>query len=163
MAGLSLREAASTTGTNKSTIWRAIKSGRLSATRLDGGGFAIDPTELFRVFEPQQSEQRREPHRAGHDATADSGDLQRPATPATDELALKVVALDAEIRGLRELLAEVRQSRDQWQAQAEDWKTQTTRLTLALPAPAPGPVATPKASEPRQSWFRWWFGWRAAG
>ena len=46
---------------------------------------------------------------------------------------------------MRELLAEVRQSRDQWQAQAEDWKTQTTRLTLALPAPAPGPVATARS------------------
>jgi len=50
MAGLSLREAAQQTGSNKSTIWRAIKSGRLSATRLDGGGFAIDPAELFRVL-----------------------------------------------------------------------------------------------------------------
>jgi excisionase family DNA binding protein len=152
MAGLSLREAAQQTGSNKSTIWRAIKSGRLSATRLDGGGFAIDPAELFRVFEPQQSEQRREQHRAGQDATADSTDLQRPATPATDELALRVAALDAEIRGLKELLAEVRQSRDAWQAQAEEWKTQTTRLTLALPAPAPGPVAPPP---PKRRWWPW--------
>jgi hypothetical protein len=155
MAGLSLREAAQQTGSNKSTIWRAIKSGRLSATRLDDGGFSIDPSELFRVFDPQQPEQRREQHRAGQDATADSGDSQRPATPATADLALKVAALDSEIRGLRELLAEVRQSRDAWQAQAEDWKTQTTRLTLALPAPPPAPE--PKAAEAvkRRSWWPW--------
>jgi excisionase family DNA binding protein len=153
---LSLREAAQQTGTNKSTIWRAIKSGRMSATRLDDGGFAIDPAELFRVFEPQQSEQRREQRRAGQGTTADLQQETTPATPATDELALKVAALDAEVRGLKELLTEVRQSRDQWQAQAEDWKTQTTRLTLALPAPAPGPVAALPTKR------RWW-PWRRAG
>ena len=43
MASLSLREAAEQAGTSKSTIWRAIKSGRMSATRTDDGGFAIDP------------------------------------------------------------------------------------------------------------------------
>jgi hypothetical protein len=149
MAGLSLREAAQQTGSNKSTIWRAIKSGRMSATRLDDGGFAIDPAELFRVFPPQPLKQ----HRTGQGTTADFQREIAPATPATDELALKVAALDAEIRGLKELLTEVRQSRDQWQAQAEDWKTQTTRLTLALPAPAPGPVMAPQTK--RRSWWPW--------
>ena len=52
--------------------------------------------------------------------------------------------------------AEIRASRDDWKAQAE-------RLSLAGPIIAPGPVATPEASEPRQSWLRWWFGWRTAG
>ena len=120
----------------------------MSATRLDSGGFDIDPAELFRVFEPQPSEQRR----AGQDKTADLQRETTPATPATDELAVKVAALDAEIRGLKELIAEVRQSRDQWQAQAEDWKTQTTRLTLALPAPAPAPAAAPQIK--RRPWWR---------
>lgn len=148
MTALSLREAAQQTGANKSTIWRAIKSGRMSANRLDDGGFAIDPAELFRVFPPQPSERQ--------DATADSV-AQWPASRATDknkiaELTAKLAAADAAIAGLRELIAEVRQSRDACQAQAEDWKTQAGRLTLALPAPAPGPVATP-ASRP---WWRFW-------
>jgi hypothetical protein len=134
------------------THWRAIKSGRLSATRLDDGGFAIDPSELFRVFDPQQSDQRRE----GQDTMANSADSATPATPSTDDLDVRVAVLDAEVRGLKELLAEVRKSRDQWQAQAEDWKIQTTRLTLSLPAPAPGPVAAPQAKR------RWW-PWRRAG
>ena len=65
MASLSLREAAEQAGTSKSTIWRAIRAGRLSATRTDDGGFAIDPAELFRVFEPQRPEERS----VGQDAT----------------------------------------------------------------------------------------------
>ena len=52
MTSLSLREAAEQAGTSKSTIWRAIRAGRLSATRTDDGGFAIDPAELFRAFPP---------------------------------------------------------------------------------------------------------------
>ena len=50
MTSLSLREAAEQAGTSKSTIWRAVKSGRLSATRTDDSAFAIDPSEsLSRV------------------------------------------------------------------------------------------------------------------
>ena len=54
MASLSLREAAEQAGSSKGTIWRAIKSGRMSVTRLDDGGFAINPAELFRVFQPER-------------------------------------------------------------------------------------------------------------
>jgi len=49
---LSLGQAAKETGMDKSTISRAIKSGKLSATRQEHGGYAIDPAELFRVFAP---------------------------------------------------------------------------------------------------------------
>ena len=50
MAGLSLSQAAKAAGRSKSTIGRAIKSGRLSAARNDDGTFSIDPSELFRAF-----------------------------------------------------------------------------------------------------------------
>jgi hypothetical protein len=50
VAFLSIREAAEQTGTSKVDIWRAIRIGRLPA-KTDDGGFAIDPTELFGVFE----------------------------------------------------------------------------------------------------------------
>jgi len=50
MAGLSLSQAAKASDRSKSTIGRAIKSGRLSATRNDDDTFSIDPSELFRVF-----------------------------------------------------------------------------------------------------------------
>jgi len=47
---LSLGQAAKETGMDKSTISRAMKSGKLSATRKENGGYAIDPAALFRVF-----------------------------------------------------------------------------------------------------------------
>src|SRR5262249_30867815 len=45
-----LGEAAKATGNSKTTIHRAIKSGRVSAMRKDDGSYEIDPAELHRVF-----------------------------------------------------------------------------------------------------------------
>ena len=38
------------TGRNRSTIYRDIKNGKLSATRSEKGGWEIDPAELERVY-----------------------------------------------------------------------------------------------------------------
>jgi excisionase family DNA binding protein len=47
---LSASEAARQTGRSKPAILKAIKSGRISAMKDEGGNWAIDPAELFRVF-----------------------------------------------------------------------------------------------------------------
>ncbi|MFV1601743.1 MULTISPECIES: hypothetical protein [unclassified Phaeobacter] len=48
----SLSEAAKATGKNKTTIQRAIKNGKISASKGDKGSYEIDPSELHRVFPP---------------------------------------------------------------------------------------------------------------
>ena len=45
-----LGTAAKATGKSKTTIQRAIAKGQISADRLAGGGYSIDPSELHRVF-----------------------------------------------------------------------------------------------------------------
>ena len=60
---IGLSEAAAATGVNRSTIYRAFKAGRLSATRTDTGQIEVEPAELFRVFPPIASQQ------GAHDAT----------------------------------------------------------------------------------------------
>lgn len=50
MALLNLTAASRAVGVNRSTIVRALKSGRLSATTSDGGERCIDTAELMRVF-----------------------------------------------------------------------------------------------------------------
>lgn len=47
-----LGEAAKATGLTKPTIAKAIKSGRLSATKNANGSYTIDPAELHRVYPP---------------------------------------------------------------------------------------------------------------
>jgi len=46
----SLAQAAKVAGKSKPTISRAIKAGKLSASRGEDGSYAIDPSELARVF-----------------------------------------------------------------------------------------------------------------
>lgn len=47
---LTLQQAANATGKAKSTIQRAIKSGKLSALRNEDGSYSIDTSELNRVY-----------------------------------------------------------------------------------------------------------------
>jgi hypothetical protein len=58
------------------------------------------------------------------------------------EVTARLAALEAEVRGMRELLAEVKQSRD-------EWKDQANRLVHALPAPE-SKLADEKSGRP------WW-------
>lgn len=49
-----LGEAAKATGKSKPTIQRAIKSGKISAIKLDNGSYQIEPSELHRVYPMKQ-------------------------------------------------------------------------------------------------------------
>lgn len=65
----SIGQAATKTGKSKSTISRAIKSGRLSADNVGDATskkYQIDPSELFRVFPASvaQPDQRNDPQPA---------------------------------------------------------------------------------------------------
>lgn len=115
---LSMSQAAKQVGVSKATIHRAIKAGKLSATRLDDGSYEIDPAELFRVYPPAK---RLAPVSEGRHATAFETAEKPPETQV----------LEAELRLLRERVGELKEERDAWRQQAE-------RLALAAPSsPAP--------------------------
>ena len=67
---LSLGQAARETGKSKSVISNALKSGRLSGVRNGKGEWEIDPSELFRVFSPQNGSENEK-----------KNDLERFSTP----------------------------------------------------------------------------------
>lgn len=48
--GLTLRQAAEQCGASRSTIHRALKSGKMSGIKAKDGAWSIDPSELARVF-----------------------------------------------------------------------------------------------------------------
>jgi hypothetical protein len=154
MTMLSLLEAAEQVGKSKSTLWGASKRGELSVTKDEAGQILVDSSELFRVFQPRQSE----PGVMTQDAAVN-------ATHEADDTALRLAVAETKIEALRAMVEELQRARDSWQAQAE-------RLALMGPTVivAPGPGVTPEAGapapaepEPRRSWVRWWFGWRAVG
>ena len=96
MKRFTIGEAARLTGKSKSTISRAVKSGRISATR-DGNRVLIDPSELARVFDATVAQPLQ------------SNDPQPPEEP---HHAPAVEALNTEIRMLREMLDRERETVD---------------------------------------------------
>ena len=106
MASLSLREAAEQTGKSKVDIWRAIQDGTLPAQRTNDGGFAIDPVELFRVFEPERHERPTGQDAMASPEASEQPEASAPETAATDDMAVAFAALGAELKSLLELPAE---------------------------------------------------------
>jgi hypothetical protein len=117
MGSPSLGEAAEKARTSKVDIWRAIREGRLSAQRTDGGGFAIDPAELFRVFETQRSEQPAMEQDAGAatEALGQSGTSSKPEPAETDDIAVAFAVLGAELKDLLRLPVEKRSTTESHQ------------------------------------------------
>ena len=76
MTIFSISAAARATGVDRTTIYRAIKSGRLSATTTATGERGIDLAELLRVFGPlpqvPQDETVASPHSATPEHTTDA-------------------------------------------------------------------------------------------
>jgi hypothetical protein len=126
-------------------LTRAIKSGRLSASRRDDGGYLINVAELERVFPLATA--------------AATADVAHHATPDAT-----AAIFEAQIAGLREVgdllrrqlddrdrqLDDVREDRDRWRAAFEN----TQRL---LPVPVERdatPDATPQGNGFVRAW-RW--------
>ncbi len=130
---IGLSEAAAATGVNRSTIYRAWKSGRMSATRLETGQIEVDPAELYRVFPPIAATEAQT-NAMHHSALADGA----------GDNALHVSALETEVRLLREMLDAMSEDRNAWRDQA-------AKVVAALPSPIPAPAPT---SEARRSWWR---------
>ena len=121
---LTIGQAARAANRSKSTIWRDVKSGRLSANRNADGTFAINEAELARVYP---------------DTPSNAPETSRRNRPARPENGV-ATALERENALLREMLDDVREDRDRWRAQAE-------RLLLAAPADKPA------APEKRRRWW----------
>jgi excisionase family DNA binding protein len=105
-----LAAAAAAVGLNKTTILRAIKSGKISARMDEHGHWRIEPAELHRVYPPA----------AGH---ADSNAAaQREAVfeaVAAAELQFKVALAEQRLAELKADLEDMRSQRNAWQVQAE--------------------------------------------
>lgn len=141
---LTLADAAKMAGVNKSTLFRAIKSGKLSARRLDDKSFRIDPSELARVYALQQVPR------------GDDNDPQQIATAS--ETAATSQSVVVELAILRVELAREREERARERETAretvEDLRKRLDRAEdriLALSAPQraqEGPSAPTVAEKP---------------
>jgi hypothetical protein len=120
-----LGKAARATGKSKTTLHRAITSGKISAPRNAQGEYEIDPAELMRVDEiitpPPQK----------RDAIARSVTVDE--TPV----------LRAEIEGLKQQLALLKDERDDLRRRLDEDSAERRRLPLLLTEPPAMPTRKP--------------------
>lgn len=115
MTLLSATQAAKAVGKSVPTITRAIKNGKLSATKLDGGGYEIAPSELFRVW----------------DAVTSKGNETPPVleleTPMKDSvLQVKLEVMDER---LSDAQATIKDLRDRLDAESAERRSLTAQIT----------------------------------
>lgn len=108
-----LGDAAKAVGLSKTTLHRAIKSGRISAIKTDSGAYSIDPSELHRVFPIATPATRSAPfHR--NDAEQPSYTLETLRI----QLEMQEKERQRERALLQDTIADLREDRDRWRQQA---------------------------------------------
>ena len=109
----SLNEAPKATGKSKTTIHRALKSGKVSASKTDSGAYAIEPAELHRVFPPVSTSRNTE--------RSEWNDVERQ-TDEQGTLRIQLESLEKERererQQLQETIADLREDRNRWRQQA---------------------------------------------
>ena len=135
-----LGTAAKAAGVGKATISRAIASGKLSAERTPGGTFAIEASELHRVFPPppppdrvvERTETSETPLRNGADLAAVLG------------------------REREQLLATIADLRTRLNESERERREQAARIVALLSDQRSAAPATPIAPAPaRRPWWPW--------
>lgn len=115
---LSLVQASKEAGKSKSTIHRAIKTGRLSAQRHEDGSYSINPAELFRVF-PRTSEE-----------PIDAEPEKPSGTPSASDDVLRVMVrmLEAQLEREQETVSDLRRRLDRAEDRIQTLSHQTEKL-----------------------------------
>jgi hypothetical protein len=137
---LSQVQAARAARVSRTTIWRAIKTGRLSAEPADDGSMRIDLSELLRVF-PDADPQRVHEHAPdGAVNTDEQGDEHHPSAHFSalrtllEELKADKLNRDNEAEYLRQELRHAREERERLLSMLEhkdrlfEEQAQTVRL-----------------------------------
>jgi len=140
-----LGTAAKACGVARSTIYRAIKSGKISADKDANGNFQIEPAELHRVFpttEQKQSAQHEMSQRAINEKTAS-------ATGETAVLFTKISGLEALIKEKDETLKDLRNRLDQTEQarQEADQERREAQRILTDQRTKPEPTPTEKKQD----------------
>ena len=101
--------AAKAVGKTKSTITKAIASGKLSAIKNDNGAWEIDASELYRVYPPTP--------------------LETVEIEQNDTLK-EMVGNSKEIEALERLLKAAEEQIDDLKADRDEWRKQANQLLL---------------------------------
>jgi len=125
-----LGTAAKACGKAKSTILKAIRSGKISASKNENGEWQIDPSELHRVFDPVSS-------------TVQETHEKTPSNTLNEHV---FTALERENALLRQLLDEERELHAETRKQVREKDAVLTGLLT-------GPRSEPELKRKKILWF----------
>lgn len=114
-----LGQAAKATGISKTTISKALKSGRLSYVEKSSAGYKIDPAELDRVWPVTPLEQGKGDDRQPLKSSAADTVSDRHPSPVGGLGMVEKQAYEAQIDMLKDRVDELKEQRDKWEKQAE--------------------------------------------
>ena len=109
-----LGQAAKAVGKGKTTILKAIKSGRISAKKNDIGEWQIDPAELHRVYQPV------------NENSSPTAENERKDTPS------ELIELRVQVQALREQNLLLKDERDDLRHRLDTESEERRKLTLML-------------------------------
>ena len=140
-----LGEATKATGISKTSLHRAIKSGRISATKNDIGAWQIDPAELHRVFPPAANRNSSETSTLEQTGIASEiAVLRREIQLKDEERQREREQLERTIDDLRERLDREGEERRKLTALLTDQRAKAVPDVIVTPPPTSN-VATPAA------------------
>jgi hypothetical protein len=132
--GYSLAEAATAAGKSKMTIQRAIKSGKLSASRRDDESYDIDPSELHRVFPTVSVLEAKNDNKVQDDITNDISLLRAELKIRGEKITLIEAERERESEQLTEQIDDLRRRLD---TESEERRKLTALLTDQSRKPEP--------------------------
>ena len=144
-----LGQAAKATGRAKVTLARAIKSGRISAARGPDGSYAIDPSELARVY-PLTGEPASEMGRS-----APGNGLARAPDASPGEVAALHQRITEQAETIRDLRDRLDASEAERRHEREEHRRVQERLTGLLTHRQSGSVPIAPGATIRRPWWRW--------
>lgn len=101
-----LGEAAKAVGKSKATLSKAVKSGKISATKNEDGSFTIEAVELHRVYPPVSQ-------------TVETEQSETPKqTPANTEKDNEMIELRIKLEAAQQRIADLEKDKDEWREQA---------------------------------------------
>ena len=115
-----LGEAAIACGKSKSTLSKAIKSGKISAFKNDNGAFEIEPSELFRLYPPT-------PPPIEQSTIETVGVEQKETSENTNNIEM----LEAKLQMANERIDELKLDKEKLEIDKEQWRQQATNLLAA--------------------------------
>jgi hypothetical protein len=136
----SIGQAARATGRSKSVIHTAIKTGRISAMKDEDGTYAIDPSELHRIFPPAPSQNGMEERDSNvsepSDLRFENGRLRGELDQLRERMAVLDTQHDRERQQLTDQIQDLRRRLDQSEQERRDKDRQLTALLTDQREPA---------------------------